>query len=123
MNQDLPINATDIHPTFKTALALFNALRGLGFKSDDIWFVATPNDFIVEIHQDGHEYGIRAGRIDMSQEKCEEHWKEISTAVSDGKFSQESMNKLWAESNVHNNLGKLVTDLVSGGVSIPILLN
>jgi hypothetical protein len=121
MDQDLPSDASDIHPTFKTALALFNALRGLGFKSDDIWFVSTPKDFIVEIHQGDKEYGIRAGSIDMSQEQCEERWRQISTAVSAGKYSQQSMDKLWEESHVMGNLTKLVFDLVNGGVRIPIL--
>ncbi len=106
-----------LHPVFQTALALFDALRDLGFESEKIFFTYTPNGMHVEVHHDGREWSLRAGDCDMSRDQWTTAWKDAAEAVASGEMSQESLDSIARRFAPFR--AKLVDDLLRSNVRIP----
>jgi hypothetical protein len=111
------MDARTLPPAFQTALALFNALRRLGFESENIFFCFNETKgFVVEVKHDGRQWGIRTGGLDMSFDTWKKRWKEVTDALADGSLTEESLEEIW---NRFPFRVKLVEDLTRAGVRIP----
>ncbi len=115
------MDATELPHSFQAALALFNALRCLGFESGHIFFNYNPRQgFIVSVDKgDGREFGIRAGEIDATYETWKTEWSKVTSAMLDGTLTPESLDKVWQKFDFMKV--RLVEDLLRGGVQIPVL--
>lgn len=113
------MDATELPPTFQTALAIFDGLRRLGFEPDQIFFSYNPNGMHVVVRHDGKEWSLRAGDVDMSRDKWKVEWPKVATAVSNGEMTQESMDAVWQRFYPHRM--KLVSDLLCAGIRVPNL--
>ncbi len=112
------MDARTLPPVFRTALALFNALRCLGFESEQIYFCYNPKQgFLIEVKHDGKEWGIRAGALDMTYEKWQVEWKKVADAMANGEMDQESIDEVWRDFYPHRM--RVVEDLLRGGIRIP----
>jgi hypothetical protein len=111
------MDARTLPPAFQTAIALFNALRCLGFESDNIFFCFNEiKGFIIEVKHDGLQWGIRTGGLDMSYETWKSRWAEVTDAMLDGSLTQESLEAVWERFPYRV---KLMKDLLKAGIRIP----
>lgn len=111
------MDATTLPSSFQTALAIFEALRRLGFESDNIFFTYGPTGMHVMVKHDGREWSIRAGSCDMDYSQWKIAWPKVARDVADGTVTQESLDKICNRFAPYRM--KLVSDLLQGGIRIP----
>src|SRR3972149_3229058 len=98
---------SDIEPAFREALGAFEALRKLGFLSDDIFFGVGGEmpglgwQFVVRLITQDKEFVVIAGFVDDEPEKIKERWMKIAENLK--AIPQDVMNRVWQESMAFRN--------------------
>lgn len=112
---------SELPEAMQEALAVFEALRRLGFLSDDIYasFGLADLTMLMTLRTPTRDASIRVGKLPkMTRKQFVKLWT-IACEGANGKFPQSSLDDLWQKSSVYQNSGRLVMSLVTAGISIP----
>jgi hypothetical protein len=117
----------------KECWAVHQALRMLGFSSDDIYvvhgasadFPGHPPTMFVVLQTQGLEFVIHLGacKTDAEVESLLDLWTEFVERWNRGDFAQSDMQKIYDASNAMQNKIQLVVGLKLKGFSIPAITN
>lgn len=102
------------------ALCWANALRNLGFSSDDIYVGTQGEVFFVVLRVPGApEFVIGAGPTKLSQEENGRLWLTAATAYNAGTFKAE-LEAFWPRSEARQQAVQLCAGLTMKGIPMPI---
>ncbi|MDD5008554.1 MAG: hypothetical protein PHC68_09200 [Syntrophorhabdaceae bacterium] len=109
---------------YRECLAFFEALRRLGFSSDDIYFMVagaeTPKkQLTIVLRTQSKEFVIIAGELSEDPDKIRETWIELANKLSSGQIDQEELNSSWRQSAARQHAGMFVASILAKGISIP----
>jgi hypothetical protein len=113
----------------------FEALRRLGFSSNDIYFatamgipdglaqpVPVPCIFVILRHGD-EEFVINAGPYEGEAEMIEKMWLQIVAGVGDGTYDEEELQIVWDRSKARTQSVDFVIALRHKGIPLPATTN
>jgi hypothetical protein len=119
----------EIHPAMRAAIAVFEMLRRLGFKSDDIYFHRNETEhptglepagmMFVVLQTQGKEFSVRVGVVDGPNEAWAVTWKRVATAFRDGKVSAKDRSRVLVESEAYQEWRGLVAALRHKTIHVP----
>jgi hypothetical protein len=111
--------------------AYFEALRRLGFRPDDIFFVTgngipdtlpvpsvCPCVFVLLKHS-GEEFSINVGPFKGKAEDQEKMWLQMAAGIADGTYDEEELQIVWENSRAFRDSVALVTTLRAKGFPLP----
>ena len=113
----------------------FEALRRLGFSSNDIYFgtalgvpeglphpTPVPCIFVILRHGDA-EFVINVGPYEGDEELVKKMWLQIVAGVGDGTYDDEELKIVWEGSKALQRSVDLVLGLRSKGIPLPATTN
>ena len=118
------MNPLKLHVAYREALAAFEGLRKLGFRSDDIYFSVGAQlsegwqVAIVLLTQD-KRFNIVTGLVDDDPSRIQDTWMRVATAISEGRVKQSRLNRIWRESMVYGSRQDFVASLLAKGFTLP----
>jgi hypothetical protein len=123
----------EISPTMRQALATWEAFRRLGFSAADIFSMiaktlAREEDgrvvevlaFFIALRSQGREFSITIGEIEDA-DAAEAEWARVANALPG--MDEETVRRIWFESEICGRLVALGQSLAAKGFHIPILGN
>lgn len=123
----------DIHPTFREALGIHEALRKCGFSSDDIYVYLNPpatflsmfdpnygkTSMLVVLKTQDKDFSVNVGFLDLNHSKWEQAWKEICAAVIEHQVNEEDLDKIWQSCMAFKDKLGFVLAIGEKGIAIP----
>lgn len=113
------------HRAYRESLGVFEALRRLGFSSDDIYFMVAganeqgPKQTVMVLRTQGKEFKVITGYLEGSVEEIQDTWVEIATALNDKKIPQEQLDASWRSCMLYLRAAEFVAALVKKGFELP----
>lgn len=124
-----PANPGDYPDAVKECWAVHEALRTLGFSSDDIyvasghdgWQAMNPPALFVILRAQEKEFIVTLGTYesDSEIEVALSQWTEFATRFNSGEFDKTKMERIFDDSNVVKNKVQFVMALTGKGFSFP----
>lgn len=112
----------DISPALRRFIGAHEAYRKAGFPADDIYCEVARSlrggdvlSCFALLRTEGREFRIECGAIEDESAFREEH-RRTTEAVGAGEVDQETLNRIWQESEVYQNPGEFVSALVRKGI-------
>ena len=100
------MNLSSYHEAYRESLAVFEALRKLGFDSKDIFFLVaeTPTGELKQVaivlRAQEKEFTAVTGILKGTVEEIQRTWAELAELLSTGKIPQDQLDKSWQKSMV-----------------------
>lgn len=118
----------DYEQPFKEAVGTFEALRKLGFSSNDIFFgVATPRSDIVQVFvalkAQGKEFTVTLGVVKGTATQVTDTWKTLAERIVAGQIPQADLDHVWQNCLVRQHAEDFVAALKNKGLVLPLSLN
>ena len=128
------MNPFDLHAVYREAWASFEALRRLGFASEDIFvqagesldagLVQAPSYQLGVILRAQHkEFIIDCGRIPEEPDAIEATWQRFCKAINDREVSERDLQRVWETSHAREQVVGLLTALTAKGFVFPHVIN
>ena len=118
------------------AWAYFEALRRLGFRSDDIYFgtglgipdglpnaSAAVSCMFVILRMHDKEFIINVGPYSGDAEMQEKIWLQIVAGVADGTYDEEELQIIWDNSKASRRSVDFIVALHEKGIAMPKVTN
>lgn len=117
----------DISPTMRQFLGAFEALRRIGFRSDDIYCMFSGSlelrgglGCYAVLRTQGLEFSMLSGPVESEQSGRDEYTR-VSAAVSSRQVPQADLDRIWQESDACVRKADLLMALVVKGFRLPNL--
>lgn len=131
----MSISGKGLHPSIKEALSVFEILRKLGFRSDQIYAGAIEQIVlegeratgevarmgIMELRAKGLSFVIQCGMWPLSPERFEKDWTDAAEYWNT--TTPQGRRDIYENSNVRQNAIPLVHALSSKGIMLPCTVN
>lgn len=101
----------------QTAFAFWQALRSLGFSSDDLWVGMAGQRVIVQVQQNGQGYTLAMGTTAMTQVEFERLWLNFAESLAD--IPEEDMKANCFKWVTEERWAEMLRALVMAGVTLP----
>jgi hypothetical protein len=112
-------DSPDYPPVIWFVWTIHEALRRLGFISDDIFVHADPLGTVaVELRTQNKSFSAVVGPSGMTQAGFVAAWYDFATNLSSNKISQDDLVKRWDESRAKHD-PSFITALLNAGFTFP----
>ncbi len=121
------VKYSDIEPAFREAIGTFEALRKMGFSSDDIFFGVGGElkglgyQFYVKLETQGKDFTVITGFVKDEPEKIRARWQEI--AEQQPTMEQSLLDEVWQRSVAFLNFAAIGQAINDKGIFLPNLQN
>lgn len=118
-------NLWDVPDAYREALAVWEALRRLGFAADDLFFqsgkpapdlvpsvIPAGLDLVrVVLRTDGQQFVVDVGTLAQGQEadSFETTMRSFMVAINEGVISPDELNRIWRESDIGSSVERFAT--------------
>jgi hypothetical protein len=115
----------EISPVMRGFLGAFEALRRLGFKSEDIYADVCMSARTLQrscfaaLRTQGKEFLLEIGPLEMSYEQFHEEYLRVASRESIGQILEEDLNRIYTESEAFQRRVDLVTAILLKGFVLP----
>ena len=122
------MNLFDYAQAYRESLSVYEALRRLGFESDDIYFMIAgaahpgPKQTVIILRTQGKEYVCVTGELEGSAEEIHTNWMEMASALVRHEISEEDLDKSWQESLVMRYKSEFVASIMAAGIKPPSIV-
>jgi hypothetical protein len=122
------VSVLELHDAHRESLAVFEALRRLGFPSDDIFQHGAwvePDKLLVQVvlRPGADEFRISVGLIPKrGYKKLKRQFRQAMVEISSGRARGEDLDRIWQESDVGSHSEKflmLACALEARGIACP----
>ena len=107
----------DIRPAFRNCLGYFEALRRLGFGSEDIFVFLHGGSAYVMLRAQGKEFVCAAGPIDIPKESFVGEWEKVANALNSREIPEGDLQRLYAESEAFTDSVGFMAAMIAKGIS------
>ncbi len=111
----------EVPPAYREAVAVHEAFRRLGFKSEDLYFrMANVNQvFIQWLGKNNENFSVVCGEVDGDKEHVFQLWTDLVKSIVSGDFPEESLQQIFNESHIFKNSVGFLTALHRKGIDVP----
>ena len=129
----------EIPPLYRHTWAVYESFRKLGFADDDITYLAAPvvlpgsgddsaarvstNEYLsVVLGTQGKKFTAVIGPLDRPFADAQVLWRQILQSIQDGSTTDATMQRMWSESRMANELhfGSLIAAILGQGIDPPL---
>lgn len=129
----------EIPALYRHTWAVYESFRKLGFKDDDITYLAAPvvlpgsgddsaaqvskGEYLsVVLETQGKKFSAVIGPLDRPFADAQVLWRQILQSIQDGSTSDATLRRMWNESRMANELhfGSLIAALLGQGIDPPL---
>jgi len=110
------MNTEDIPIYMREMLAVFNALRILGYKPEHIFAFMTDEGLVgITLRVGEKEFNASTGTVTIPRAEFIDKWTQVCRAVTSGAISQDALDQIYVDSVVRNDAVYFVTSLAEAG--------